>query len=38
MHPDFWLERWRERQIGFHQEAPTPLLLEFWPALGVAPG
>ena len=38
MDPDFWLQRWRERQIGFHQDAPTPLLLKHWPALGVAPG
>lgn len=38
MEPDFWQQRWREGHIGFHQERPTPLLLEFWPALGVAPG
>jgi thiopurine S-methyltransferase len=38
MHPDFWLERWREREIGFHQEGPTPLMLKHWPALGIAAG
>lgn len=38
MHPDFWHERWREGRIGFHQDRPTPLMLEHWPALGVAPG
>jgi thiopurine S-methyltransferase len=38
MDPDFWLQRWRENQIGFHQERPTPLLVEHWPALGIAPG
>ena len=38
MDPDFWLQRWHERQIGFHQDAPTPLLLAHWPALGLAPG
>jgi thiopurine S-methyltransferase len=38
VNPDFWHERWQENQIGFHQAAPTPLLVEHWPALGVAPG
>jgi thiopurine S-methyltransferase len=38
MHPEFWQQRWRERDIGFHQSAPTPLLLKHWPALGIAPG
>jgi thiopurine S-methyltransferase len=38
VNPDFWHQRWQENQIGFHQAAPTPLLLEHWPALGVAPG
>jgi thiopurine S-methyltransferase len=38
MEPDFWLERWREARTGFHQDAPTPLLLKHWPAVGAAPG
>ena len=38
MHPDFWHQRWADRQIGFHQAAPTPLLLKHWPALGVPDG
>ena len=38
MEPDFWLERWREGRTGFHQEAPTPLLLKHWPAVGAARG
>lgn len=38
MDPDFWHQRWREGRIGFHQDAPTPLLLEHWPALALAPG
>lgn len=33
MKPDFWQQRWREGQIGFHQDAPTPLLLKHWPSL-----
>ena len=38
MDPDFWHQRWREGRTGFHQDRPTPLLLEHWPALGLAPG
>lgn len=35
MDPEFWHSRWQERRIGFHQDRPTPLLVEHWPALGV---
>ena len=38
MNPDFWHQRWHDKQIGFHQSAPTPLLLKHWPSLGIAPG
>ena len=38
MHPDYWLQRWQQKQIGFHQDRPTPLLLKHWPALGVPAG
>lgn len=38
MHPDFWHQRWTDNQIGFHQSAPTPLLLKHWPSLGVPDG
>lgn len=38
MHPDFWHQRWQENRIGFHQDAPTPLLQKHWPALGVPAG
>ena len=38
MQHDFWHQRWADRQIGFHQDAPTPLLVKSWPALGVEPG
>lgn len=38
MHPDFWHQRWADNQIGFHQPAPTPLLLKHWPSLGVPAG
>jgi thiopurine S-methyltransferase len=35
MEPDFWLERWREGQTGFHQTRVTPLLAKYWPALNL---
>ena len=38
MHPDFWLQRWHDNQIGFHQNKPTPLLLKHWPAIGMPVG
>ena len=38
MDPEFWHERWRTRQVGFHQSAPHPFLERWWPSLGVAPG
>lgn len=38
MEPEFWLERWREARTGFHQDAPTPLLLKHWPAVSAEPG
>ncbi len=38
MQPDFWHQRWADNQIGFHQPAPTTLLLKHWPTLGVPAG
>ncbi|KRF01867.1 thiopurine S-methyltransferase [Frateuria sp. Soil773] len=38
MDSEFWLQRWREGRTGFHQDRPTPLLLEHWPRLEAAPG
>lgn len=38
MDPDFWHERWRTRQVGFHQPAPHPFLERWWPSLEVPPG
>ena len=31
MEPDFWLQRWSDDRIGFHQEDLNPYLLENWP-------
>jgi len=35
MERDFWLERWDNQQIGFHQPGGQPLLAEFWPTLAL---
>jgi thiopurine S-methyltransferase len=36
--PEFWHERWRTRQIGFHQSAPHPFLERWWPSMQVPAG
>ena len=33
MDHDFWLERWRTGQIGFHLPATNPRLLAHWPRI-----
>jgi thiopurine S-methyltransferase len=38
MHPEYWHERWRTGQTGFHQAEVHPFLERWWPRLGVAPG
>ncbi len=38
MHHDFWHERWRTGQIGFHQQSAHQLLESWWPRLGVPAG
>ena len=38
MRPDFWLERWRSGQIGWHQTAFNPALVEHWPKLELPEG
>jgi thiopurine S-methyltransferase len=35
MQPKFWLDRWRNNQIGWHQAEHNPLLQTYWPELGV---
>jgi thiopurine S-methyltransferase len=37
MHSDFWIDRWKQGQTGFHQSSVNPALLEHWGALGVQP-
>ncbi len=38
MDQDFWLARWRNNQIGFHEGEPNALLVAHFAALGVPPG
>jgi thiopurine S-methyltransferase len=35
---DFWHQRWRDHQIGFHQSRVTPLLEQYWDAIEVPAG
>jgi len=35
---EFWHERWRTGQIGFHQSAVDRRLQQYWPDLGLANG
>jgi thiopurine S-methyltransferase len=35
---DFWLNRWRNAQIGFHQPAPDKRLTAYWAKLELARG
>jgi thiopurine S-methyltransferase len=36
LQPEFWHERWRAGQIGFHQSAVDRNLRQYWPELGLA--
>ena len=38
MEQAFWLQRWREGRIGFHNDRVLPLLQKHWPALDLARG
>ena len=38
MHHEFWHERWRTRQIGFHQPSPHPFLERWWSTVGAPRG
>ena len=38
MTPEFWLQRWQENRIGFHQSQINVHLEAYWPGLGIAPG
>jgi thiopurine S-methyltransferase len=36
LQPEFWHDRWRTGQIGFHQSAVDPHLRRYWPEFGLA--
>lgn len=38
MDADFWLQRWQQNQIGFHQAEVLPLLQKHWPSLQLPRG
>ncbi len=38
MHTDFWLERWEQNQIGFHQDDFNKHLQAFWDQLQIPAG
>jgi thiopurine S-methyltransferase len=38
MDTDFWLQRWRNGQTGFHQDRVMPLLPKYWPNLALPTG
>ena len=35
MHTDFWLERWQQNQIGFHEQEINAHLQEFWETFNI---
>ena len=37
MDQDFWLEKWRSNQIGFHEDVVHPVLEKYWPSLRLGP-
>ncbi len=38
MQAEFWLERWRTRELGFHLAEPNPLLVTHAVSMGLSPG
>ncbi len=36
MEADFWHDKWASNQIGFHEPEPHPMLVQWWPQLGLA--
>lgn len=38
MENSFWIDRWNNQEIGFHQADFDPALIKYWPQLGVQPG
>ena len=38
MKKDYWLERWEQEEIGFHQNDINPYLCRYWQELRLAQG
>ncbi|MHB8346294.1 MAG: thiopurine S-methyltransferase [Acidiferrobacterales bacterium] len=38
MEPEFWLERWQNNEIGFHQAEINAHLRDYWAQMGIPPG
>ncbi len=38
MNPEFWLEKWAQRQIGFNQSSPNLLLVKHFHSLNLESG
>ncbi len=38
MHEEFWITRWQENRIGFHEERPNALLVDHFHHLKLKPG
>ena len=38
MDRQFWLQRWKDNQTGFHQQQVNRYLQRYWPTLGLQPG
>lgn len=38
MQKEYWLDRWKRKDIGFHQNEINPYLGQFWQSLRLAPG
>ena len=38
MHPDQWLDRWKQNRIGFHESRVNPYLPQYLPQFNLKPG
>jgi len=38
MHPDQWLDRWKQNKIGFHESRVNPYLPQYLPRFNLKPG
>lgn len=38
MDREFWLNRWKNNEVGWHRSDANPLLIRHWPSLGITRG